>query len=34
MDEQMIETVAALHIPYVLMHMQGTPQTMQTASAV
>jgi dihydropteroate synthase len=28
-DEQMIETVAALKVPYVLMHMQGTPQTMQ-----
>lgn len=29
MDERMIETVAALKVPYVLMHMQGTPQTMQ-----
>ena len=29
MDEKMIETVAALKVPYVLMHMQGTPQTMQ-----
>lgn len=29
MDENMIETVAALQVPYVLMHMQGTPQTMQ-----
>jgi dihydropteroate synthase len=29
MDEKMIETVAALNVPYVLMHMQGTPQTMQ-----
>lgn len=29
MDEHMIETVAALKVPYVLMHMQGTPQTMQ-----
>ncbi len=28
-DAAMIETVAALKIPYVLMHMQGTPQTMQ-----
>ena len=27
-DERMIETVAALKVPYVLMHMQGTPQTM------
>jgi dihydropteroate synthase len=28
MDERMIETVAALKVPYVLMHIQGTPQTM------
>ena len=29
MDQQMIETVVALQVPYVLMHMKGTPQTMQ-----
>ncbi|SEA89034.1 dihydropteroate synthase [Pedobacter hartonius] len=29
LDEQMFETVAALKVPYILMHMQGTPQTMQ-----
>ncbi len=29
MDERMIETVAGLKVPYVLMHMQGTPQSMQ-----
>lgn len=29
LDENMFETVAELQIPYVLMHMQGTPQTMQ-----
>ena len=29
MDEKMIETVARLKVPYVLMHMKGTPQTMQ-----
>lgn len=29
MDEKMIETVASLKVPYVLMHMKGTPQTMQ-----
>ncbi len=29
MDAGMIETVATLKVPYVLMHMQGTPQTMQ-----
>lgn len=29
LDEALIETVAALNVPYILMHMQGTPQTMQ-----
>lgn len=29
MDQQMIETMAKHNIPYVMMHMQGTPQTMQ-----
>ena len=29
MDNKMIETVAELKVPYVLMHMKGTPQTMQ-----
>ena len=29
MDENMIATVAVLKVPYVLMHMQGTPQNMQ-----
>ncbi len=29
MDEQMIATVAALHVPYIAMHMKGTPATMQ-----
>ncbi|WP_221270774.1 dihydropteroate synthase [Pedobacter cryoconitis] len=29
LDEMMFETVAALNVPYILMHMQGTPQTMQ-----
>jgi len=29
LDPQMFEIVAKLGIPYVLMHMQGTPQTMQ-----
>lgn len=28
-DEQMFETIADLHVPYILMHIQGTPQTMQ-----
>lgn len=29
MDAQMFKTVASLQTPYVLMHMQGTPQSMQ-----
>ncbi len=29
MDEQMIATVAKLNVPYICMHMQGTPETMQ-----
>lgn len=29
LDETMFATVARLGVPYVLMHMQGTPQTMQ-----
>ena len=29
MDTAMIKTVAALRVPYVCMHLQGTPQTMQ-----
>lgn len=29
LDKRMIETVAALNVPYVLMHMKGTPQDMQ-----
>lgn len=27
-DKKMFETVAGLNVPYVLMHMRGTPQTM------
>lgn len=29
MDEQMFATIAQLQVPYMMMHMQGTPQTMQ-----
>ncbi|WP_291805396.1 dihydropteroate synthase [Lutibacter sp.] len=29
MDENMFSTVAKLQVPYIMMHMQGTPQTMQ-----
>ena len=30
LDEKMLETVAKLQVPYIMMHMKGTPQTMQT----
>lgn len=29
LDENMFSTVASLKVPYILMHMRGTPQTMQ-----
>jgi len=29
MDSQMFETIAKLHVPYIMMHIQGTPETMQ-----
>jgi len=29
MDEQMFETVAKLQVPYMMMHMKGTPKNMQ-----
>jgi len=29
MDTNMFSTIAKLHVPYILMHMLGTPQTMQ-----
>lgn len=29
LDEHFFDTVASLHVPYILMHMQGTPQNMQ-----
>lgn len=29
MDKQMFETVTRLRVPYIMMHMQGTPQNMQ-----
>lgn len=31
MDENMFATVARLGVPYIMMHMQGTPQSMQQA---
>ena len=30
LDDNMVATVADLHCPYILMHMRGTPTTMQT----
>ena len=30
LDEKMIETVAKLQVPYIMMHMKGNPQTMQS----
>jgi dihydropteroate synthase len=29
-DDHMLETVGRLHVPYVCMHMRGTPKTMQS----
>lgn len=29
LDKNMLKTVAELKVPYILMHMQGTPETMQ-----
>tara|TARA_R110002050_G_scaffold1100_7_gene7549 strand:+ start:1771 stop:2544 length:774 start_codon:yes stop_codon:yes gene_type:complete len=28
-DQQMLSTVASLNVPYIMMHMRGTPQNMQ-----
>jgi len=30
LDTKMLETVAKLQVPYIMMHMKGTPQTMQS----
>jgi dihydropteroate synthase len=30
LDDRMFETVSDLHVPYILMHMRGTPSTMQS----
>ena len=29
LDEQMLATVAEFKVPYIMMHLKGTPQTMQ-----
>ena len=31
LDDQMFATVARLNVPYIMMHMQGSPQNMQAA---
>lgn len=31
LDAEMLRTVAGLHVPYVVMHMQGLPRSMQVA---
>lgn len=33
LDDAMLPTVAELKVPYVMMHMRGTPQTMQTLTS-
>ncbi len=33
MDPAMFQTIAELHVPYIMMHIQGTPETMQLAPA-
>ena len=30
MDKNMLSTIAELQVPYIMMHMRGTPQTMKT----
>lgn len=30
LDDNMLPTIADLQVPYIMMHMRGTPQTMQT----
>lgn len=29
LDNNMLQTIAELHVPYIMMHMRGTPQNMQ-----
>lgn len=31
LDNEMFQTVAKLHVPYIMMHMKGNPRTMQDA---
>jgi dihydropteroate synthase len=30
LDEKMLQTIAELQVPYIMMHMKGNPQTMQS----
>ena len=30
LDDKMLETIVKYNVPYIMMHMRGTPQTMQT----
>ena len=30
LDDKMLETIAKYNVPYIMMHLRGTPQTMQT----
>ncbi|RMB61073.1 dihydropteroate synthase [Dokdonia sinensis] len=30
LDDEMVQTVGELRVPYIMMHMRGTPQTMKT----
>ncbi len=32
LDDKMMETIATLQVPYIMMHMKGTPQTMMQLS--
>lgn len=32
LDDAMLETIAKCQVPYIMMHMRGTPQTMQTTT--
>ncbi|MES2239283.1 MAG: dihydropteroate synthase [Bacteroidota bacterium] len=33
LDDKMLEVIAKYNVPYIMMHMRGTPQTMQTMTA-
>lgn len=33
LDSNMLQTVAKYNVPYIMMHMRGTPQTMQTMTS-